>query len=79
MLTLRGVYDGQHFRVLSGQPKPLVNREVPVAIVFLEDVPGNGQDRQRQAEIATRMRAARAKMSPLGISVKDLVEAGRER
>ena len=33
----------------------------------------------RQVEIARRMRLARDAMAPLGMSVKDLVEEGRER
>jgi hypothetical protein len=46
---------------------------------FLEDVAAEDRKTQRQIEIAIRMRAARAAMAPLGMSVKDLVEAGRER
>jgi hypothetical protein len=52
---------------------------VPIAIIFLEEVSLNAQRRQHLVEVAKRMRAARDAMSPLGISVKDLVEAGRER
>ena len=35
--------------------------------------------RQHQAEVARRMRIARDAMPPLGMSVKELIEAGRER
>ena len=35
--------------------------------------------RLEQTAIAKRMRAARGKMLPLGMRVKDLVEEGRER
>jgi hypothetical protein len=79
MLTVRGVYDGKVFKPLPSEQVPVVHREVPVAILFLEDLAvGNGK-KQRQVEIAARMRAARAAMAPLSMNVKDLVEAGRER
>ena len=35
-------------------------------------------DMVRQREIARRMREARDKMSPLGMSIKEMVEEGRE-
>lgn len=76
MLTIRATYDGQTFRPLPFEPLPEVEKEIPVAIVFLEDVPTLRQDPQ---EVARRMRAARERMQPLGVSVKDLVEEGRER
>lgn len=79
MLAIRGVYDGKTFRALPTEPIPTVHREVPVAIIFLEDVSDETQKRQNQVEIAKRMRAAREAMLPLGMSVKDLVEEGRER
>jgi len=73
MLTIRGVYDGRGFRPLPNEPLPPIHREVPVAIVFLEDVSVEAERRQNQAKVAGRMRAARNTMSPLGMSVKDLV------
>jgi hypothetical protein len=79
MLTIRGVYDGKTFKVLPTEPLPEVHQEVPVAIIFLEDIPLEAQRSQDQIEVAARMRAAREAMLPLGISVKDLVEEGRER
>jgi hypothetical protein len=79
MLTVRGIYDGKTFRVLPSERVPVVRRKVPVAIIFLEDVAAEERKRKRQVEVARRMRAARAAMEPLGMSVKDLVEAGRER
>lgn len=79
MLTIRGVYDGKTFRILPAEPVPTVHREVPVAIVFLEDVLIETEKNQNQVEVAKRMRVAREAMSPLGMSVKDLVERGRER
>lgn len=78
MLAIRGVYDGKTFRALPNEPIPTVDQEVPVAIIFLEGVSGKTERRQHQVEIAKRMRAAREVMPPLGISVKDLVEEGRE-
>jgi hypothetical protein len=79
MLTVRGVYDGKTFSVLPSEPLPQVQREVPVVIVFLEDVALEANRGQLQAEIAKRMRAARNAMPPLGVNVKELIEEGRER
>lgn len=79
MLAIRGVYDGKTFSALPTEPLPRVQREVPVAIVFLEEVPLEADRRQLQVEIARRMRTARDAMPPLGISVKELIESGRER
>jgi hypothetical protein len=79
MLTIRGVYDGTTVRPLPSEPLPIVEGEVPVAIVFLEDWLTEEEKRQSQKEIARRMRAARDAMEPLGMSVKDLIEEGRER
>jgi hypothetical protein len=59
MLAIRGVYDGKTFSALPGEPLPRVQREVPVAIVFLEEVSPEADRRQRQVEVARRMRAAR--------------------
>jgi len=56
-----------------------VQREVPVAIVFLEEVAPAVDRCQHQVEVARRMRAARNAMPPLGVSVKELIEAGREQ
>ena len=79
MIAIRGVYDGKTFKVLPTERVPVVQREVPVAIIFLEDVSDELKGRQRSGEVAKRMRTAREAMIPLGMSVKDLVEAGRER
>lgn len=79
MLTIRGVYDGRGFRPLPSESLPHVHRKVPVAIVFLEDISGEEETAQSQLNIAGRMRAARNAMLPLGMSVKNLVEEGRER
>lgn len=65
MLAIRGVYDGKTFKVLPTEPVPAVHGEVPVAIIFLEDVSAEREARQRLAEVARRMREARDAMSPL--------------
>ena len=59
MLARRGVYDGKTFSALPHEPVPRVQHEVPVAIVFLEEVTPEVDRRQHQAEVARRMRAAR--------------------
>ena len=79
MIAIRGVYDGKTFSALPSEPLPQVQREIPVAIVFSEEVSLEADQRQHQEEVARRMRAARDSMPPLGMSVKELVEAGRER
>jgi hypothetical protein len=79
MLAIRGIYDGKDFKILPSEPVPMVQREVPVAIIFLEDVPVEPKGRQQLLEVAKRMRSARDAMVPLGVSVKALVEEGRER
>jgi len=79
MLTIRGVFDGKTFSALPDERLPQVQKEVPVAIVFLKDVPLEDNERKREHEAARRMRAARDAMAPLGTSVKDLIEAGRDR
>jgi hypothetical protein len=79
MIAIRGVDDGKTFSALPSEPLPQVQRAIPVAIVFLEEVSPQTDQRQHQVGIARRMRAARDVMPPLGMSVKELVEAGRER
>ncbi len=78
MLAVRGTYDGKTIRVLPTEKLPKVTREVPVAIIFLEDL-ADVQRRQLQTEAAQWMRALRAKMPPLGMSLRDMIEEGRER
>jgi len=79
MLAIRGIYDGKTFSALPSEPLPQVQWDVPVAIIFLEEVALVADKRQQQVEVARRMRAARDAMPPLGMSVKELIEAGRER
>ena len=78
MLTLRGTYDGKNFRVSPSEKLPKVTREVPVAIIFLEE-PLDSRRRQLQIEAARRMRAIRESMPVLDVSIKDLIEEGRDR
>ncbi len=78
MLTVRGTYDGKTFRVSPSEKLPKVTREVPVAIIFLEELPDD-QRRQIQMEAARRMRAIRESMPVLDVSIKDLIEEGRDR
>jgi len=78
MLTLRGTYDGKTFRVLPSEKLPKITREVPVAIIFLEDVTPERRW-QLQMEAAQWMRALRARMPPLDMSIRDMIEEGRER
>lgn len=78
MLTVRGTYDGKTIRVSPSQKLPRVTREVPVAIIFLEEPPDDRR-RQLQIEAARRTRARRAEMLPLDMSIKDMIEEGRER
>jgi len=79
MLAVRGVYDGKRFRVLPSEALPVVDREIPVIITFLEDLPLADYQREQEIEIAKWMRATRETMKPLGMNTKDLVEEGRER
>jgi hypothetical protein len=77
MLTVRGTYDGKTFRVLPSEKLPRVTREVPVAIIFLEEMPEERR-RQLQVEAAQWMRAIRESMPVLDVSIKDLIEEGRD-
>ena len=79
MLAIRGVYDGKTVSILPSEPVPQVRREVPVAIIFLEEAAPEADRHRHQIDVARRMRAARDAMPPLGVSVKELIEAGRER
>lgn len=77
MVTIRGVYDGHNIRPLPAEKLPEVAGEIPVLITFMqEETNGHTEDRH---EIARRMRAIREAMPPLGISLVELIEDGRER
>ncbi|MBI4639693.1 MAG: DUF2283 domain-containing protein [Candidatus Tectomicrobia bacterium] len=56
-----------------------LNLERLLPVRYLEDVLVDPKRRQHLAEVAKRMRAAREAMLPLDMSVKDLIEEGRER
>lgn len=79
MLTVRGVYDGTQIRPLPSETLPQVGREVPVAIVFLEEPIEGASDRLRFMEAARRMLAARDAMEPMSETMRELIEEGRER
>ena len=64
------------FGVLPTEKLPHVAREVPVAIIFLEDL-NEVQRRQLMVEAARRMQARRAAMKPLDMSLRDMIEDGR--
>lgn len=79
MIAIQGTYDGKSIKPLPSERLPEVNREVPVAIVFLEDSVNQEERRKRQLETALRMRAQRDAMEPLGMTVAELLEESRER
>ncbi len=78
MYTIKATYDGQIFKPLATEVLPTVEGEISVAIVFLDGAKWE-TSRQDQREAARRMRAARDLMEPLGMSIKELVEEGRDR
>lgn len=77
MLAIRGVYDGKTFRALENEVIPDIEGEVPVALLFLGETSEIVKARREMA--ARNLRALRDRMEPLGCSVKDLIEEGRER
>ncbi len=76
MLAIQGIYDGKQVRILPSEKLPTVTHDMAVAIIFFEDM---SSDKYLRAEAARRMRKLREKMPPLGISIKELIETGRER
>jgi hypothetical protein len=75
MIAIRGVYDGKTFRALENEEIPIINGEVPVALVFLHETK---EVLKAQRETAARnLRALRDRMEPLGCSVKDLIADSR--
>jgi hypothetical protein len=79
MIAIQGTFDGKNIKPLPSERLPEVNREIPVAIVFLEDGINHEERRKRQLETALRMRAQRDAMEPLGMTVAELLEESRER
>ncbi len=78
MYTIKATYDGHLFKPLATEVLPSVEGEIPVAIVFLDDTSWKTL-KQDQLDAAARMRAVRDKMEPLDVSIKELVEEGRDR
>ena len=79
MIAIRGVYDGKTFRALPGEVLPIVEREVPVNIVFLDENQLPHPHRSQLGEVIREMREARSRMVPLDCDLRDLIEDGRER
>jgi hypothetical protein len=52
MLSIQGVSDGKTFKILPTELVPAVHGEVPVAIIFLEDVSARREALQHLAEVA---------------------------
>ena len=75
MLAIQGIYDGKQIKIPPCEKLPEVNQDVAVVVLFFEDILSMNSLR---TETAKRMREQRDKMPPLGISVKELIEAGRE-
>jgi hypothetical protein len=71
MIAIQATYDGKNFKPLPSERLPEVNREIPVAIVFLEEgstqneKPEQDEKRRRLLDSALRMRAQRDAMEPL--------------
>jgi hypothetical protein len=83
MIAIQATYDGKNFKPLPSERLPEVNREIPVAIVFLEEgstqneKPEQDEKRRRLLDSALRMRAQRDAMEPLGMTVAELLEESR--
>ena len=77
MYTIKATYDGRLFKPLATEVLPSVEGEIPVAIIFLDDTNWKTL-KQDQLEAAARMRALRDTMEPLDVSIKELVEEGRD-
>lgn len=78
MLTIKAIYDGHTFKPLATEMLPEVEREIPVAIVFLDDAAWAANE-IAQREAALKLRAIRDRMPVLDVSIKDMVEEGRDR
>ncbi len=83
MIAVQATYDGKEFKPLPSERLPEVNGEVPVAIVFLDEVAiqngkyGQDEKRKRLLESALRLRAQRDAREPLGMTVAELLEESR--
>ena len=78
MIAIRGVYDGKSFRALPGEVLPAVEGEVPVEILFVEEDQIQFSSKTQLRKVIEEMREARSKMAPLGCSIKELIEEGRD-
>ncbi len=87
MVAVQATFDGKEFKPVSAEAFPEVKTEVPVAIVFLDETVTATPPKAPKVEIAKeslqeiflRMRAARDAMPPLGLSIPEMIEEGRER
>ena len=78
MLTaIRGIYDGKTFRAMATEKLPHITHEVPIVIIFLE--PLGEESLQQQIEAAQWLKELRAHLPPLDMSLKEMIEEGRER
>ena len=77
MLTIQGAYDGKTFSALPSEPLPRVQREVLVAIVFLEEF-----SLRMTGDTKLKLRSGCVRPAtpchPWALDVKELIEAGRE-
>ncbi|HMV48777.1 MAG TPA: hypothetical protein PLD20_19060 [Blastocatellia bacterium] len=79
MIAVRATYDGKSFKPLDAESLPKVEEEVPVTILFPDTQDSAKPVEMSQREIIEAMWAARAKMQPLGMSIPEMIEEGRER
>jgi hypothetical protein len=87
MVAVHAIFDGKEFRPVSAEVFPEIKKEVPVAIVFLDETvaatpPKTLKEeaaKESLLEIFLRMRTARDAMPPLGMSIPEMIEEGRER
>lgn len=83
MIAVQATYDGKNFKPLPSERLPEVNREVLVAIVFIDEETiqnekhAQYEKRKRSIESALRLRAQRDAMEPLGMTVAELLEEAR--
>jgi hypothetical protein len=78
MLAIRGILEKKTLHVIPQEPTPRIEKDVPVAIVFLDETATPEKLSQYQREIALRMLAERDSMPPLDVDLKTWIEEGRE-
>lgn len=76
MIAVQATFDGKEFKPLPSEQLPEVSGEIPVTIVFPEDLV-QAEKRNRLLESAQRMHSLRDAMEPLGMTVAELLEEGR--